>query len=63
MKLFIQKDKLYDDTLQDTINHYSPSQLRHLFARLLTHCDIGTPLELFNWFSDALTVDLKNGGE
>ena len=59
MKLFIQKDKLYEDTLQDTINRYSPTQLRYLFARLFTHGDIGTPLELFNWFSDALTADFK----
>uniref|UniRef100_A0A914YXU2 Uncharacterized protein n=1 Tax=Panagrolaimus superbus TaxID=310955 RepID=A0A914YXU2_9BILA len=58
----VLNDKLYEDTLLEALNHTNPNQFRYLFARLLAHCDLGSPLELFDRFVDHLTSDLlKNG--
>uniref|UniRef100_A0AC35GRF3 DNA helicase n=1 Tax=Panagrolaimus sp. PS1159 TaxID=55785 RepID=A0AC35GRF3_9BILA len=54
----VLNDKLYEDTLYEALNHTSPNQFRYLFARLLAHCDLGNPLELFDQFEDHLTSDL-----
>uniref|UniRef100_A0AC35GPA9 ATP-dependent DNA helicase n=1 Tax=Panagrolaimus sp. PS1159 TaxID=55785 RepID=A0AC35GPA9_9BILA len=54
----VLNDKLYEDTLFEALNHTSPNQFRYLFARLLAHCDLGNPLELFDQFEDHLTSDL-----
>uniref|UniRef100_A0A914YY26 ATP-dependent DNA helicase n=1 Tax=Panagrolaimus superbus TaxID=310955 RepID=A0A914YY26_9BILA len=51
-------DKLYEDTLFEAINHSNPNQFRYLFARLLAHCDLGNPLELFDKFEENLIKDL-----
>uniref|UniRef100_A0A914Z393 ATP-dependent DNA helicase n=1 Tax=Panagrolaimus superbus TaxID=310955 RepID=A0A914Z393_9BILA len=51
-------DKLYEDTLFEAINHSNPNQFRYLFARLLAHCDLGNPLELFDKFEQHLIKDL-----
>uniref|UniRef100_A0A914Q9G8 ATP-dependent DNA helicase n=1 Tax=Panagrolaimus davidi TaxID=227884 RepID=A0A914Q9G8_9BILA len=53
----VLNDKLYEDTLSEALNHTSPNQFRYLFARLLAHCDLGNPLELFDQFEDHLTSD------
>uniref|UniRef100_A0A914QGS6 ATP-dependent DNA helicase n=1 Tax=Panagrolaimus davidi TaxID=227884 RepID=A0A914QGS6_9BILA len=54
----VVNDKLYEDTLFEALNHTSPNQFRYLFARLLAHCDLGNPLELFDKFEDHLINDL-----
>uniref|UniRef100_A0A914PAR4 ATP-dependent DNA helicase n=1 Tax=Panagrolaimus davidi TaxID=227884 RepID=A0A914PAR4_9BILA len=56
----VVNDKLYEDTLFEALNHTSPNQFRYLFARLLAHCDLGNPLELFDKFEDHLINDLLN---
>uniref|UniRef100_A0A914YRA2 ATP-dependent DNA helicase n=1 Tax=Panagrolaimus superbus TaxID=310955 RepID=A0A914YRA2_9BILA len=54
----VVNDKLYEDTLFEAINHSNPNQFRYLFARLLAHCDLGNPMELFDRFEDHLLKDL-----
>uniref|UniRef100_A0A914YVQ9 ATP-dependent DNA helicase n=1 Tax=Panagrolaimus superbus TaxID=310955 RepID=A0A914YVQ9_9BILA len=54
----VLNDKLYEDTLFEALNHTSPNQFRYLFARLLAHCDLGNPLELFDQFENHLISDL-----
>ena len=51
-------DKEWDTALQEACGSASSPELRFLFARLLTHCDIAQPLQLWDKYWQRMADDI-----
>lgn len=55
----VADDREHDKTLQEAIERYSPSQIRHLFANLLIFCNLSNPQVLWDKYKESMAEDIS----
>ena len=56
----IGDDSEWDSALEDAAQVAMPAQIRELYVALLTSCEVGSPIALFEKFTDAMADDFKH---